>query len=167
MKFCKLIVLLAVLALPVAQPAFAVLPDEVLVDPALESRARELSKVLRCLVCRNQSIDDSNADLARDLRVLLRERLVAGDSDAQAVQYLVDRYGTYVLLKPPFSATTVLLWLGPALMLAAALLGFSALWRKGSRVATEPVELTENDRAVLAAVLAQEEPEISALKPEE
>ncbi len=100
-------------------PAWAVNPDEVMSDPALESRAREISKGLRCLVCQNQSIDDSDADLAKDLRVLVRERLGKGDSDADVVEFVVSRYGDFVLLKPPFKAETLVLWLGPL-----AILGF-------------------------------------------
>ncbi|HTN96076.1 MAG TPA: cytochrome c-type biogenesis protein [Nordella sp.] len=102
-------------------PLHAVQPDEILSDPALEARARSLSEGLRCLVCQNQSIDDSNAPLARDLRILLRERLQAGDSDGQAVDFIVARYGDYVLLRPRFTAETWILWMGPfALLLAAA-----------------------------------------------
>lgn len=99
--------------LAVAVPASAVTPGEVLDDPALEKRARSLSAELRCLVCQNQSIDDSNAELARDLRVLVRERLVAGDSDEAVIDYVVSRYGEFVLLKPRLSAHTVLLWGAP------------------------------------------------------
>jgi cytochrome c-type biogenesis protein CcmH len=91
-------------------PAWAVQPDEILSDPVLEERARDLSKGLRCLVCRNESIDESNASLARDLRILLRERLVAGDSDQEAVDFIVERYGEYVLLNPPASGSTWLVW---------------------------------------------------------
>ena len=106
------------LALIVAAPAFAVQPDEMLADPALEARARAISKEVRCLVCRNESIDDSNASLARDLRLLVRERLTAGDSDAEVLDYLVERYGEFVLLKPKFSAANAALWLaGPAAFL--------------------------------------------------
>src|SRR3954452_12134236 len=94
------------LVVMVAMPSLAVLPDERLADPALEARARMLSQELRCLVCQNQSIDDSNADLAHDLRVLVRERLTAGDSDAQVLAYLTSRYGDYVLLRPPVKPTT-------------------------------------------------------------
>ncbi len=110
-----LIALLAVVAL--AGPARAVLPSEQLADPKLESRARAIGAQLRCLVCQNQSIDDSDAVLAGDLRVILRERLLAGDTDKQAVNYIVKRYGHYVLLNPPFESQTLLLWLGPALVL--------------------------------------------------
>jgi len=94
-------------------PVLAVNPDEILADPVLEGRAREISKGLRCLVCQNQSIDDSDAGLAKDLRVLVRERLTAGDNDDQVVEFVVARYGDFVLLKPPFMASTLALWLGP------------------------------------------------------
>jgi cytochrome c-type biogenesis protein CcmH len=98
-------------------PAGAVQPDEILANPALESRARALSRELRCMVCQNQSIDDSDAPLARDLRLLVRERLVAGDSDAQVMDFLTTRYGEFVLLKPRFGVRTALLWIAPALVL--------------------------------------------------
>ncbi len=111
-------------------PAFAVQPDEMLPDPALEARAREIGRDLRCLVCQNQSIDDSDAPLAHDLRVLLRQRLTAGDSDAEARQFLVDRYGDYVLLKPPFKTTTLVLWLGPPLLLLLGALAAFAVYRQ-------------------------------------
>jgi cytochrome c-type biogenesis protein CcmH len=101
-------------------PAIAVQPDEILSDPGLESRARALSEGLRCLVCQNQSIDDSNAPLARDLRLLIRERLKAGDSDAQAVGFIVARYGDFVLLRPRFMPETWLLWIGPFALLLGA-----------------------------------------------
>ena len=104
-----------------AVPLQAVQPDEVLADPALEARARGLSVHLRCLVCQNQSIDDSDAPLARDLRLLIRERLTAGDSDNQVIDYLVSRYGEFVLLKPRFAAHTLVLWLGPFVILLAGL----------------------------------------------
>ena len=97
-------------------PAWAVNPDEVLSDPVMENRAREISRGLRCLVCQNQSIDDSDADLAKDLRIIVRNRLKAGDSDGAVVDYVVARYGDFVLLKPPFKGTTLVLWLGPAVI---------------------------------------------------
>ena len=109
-----------------AGPAHAVLPQEQLADPKLEARARHVGSVLRCLVCQNQSIDDSDAVLAGDLRVILRERLVAGDSDKQAIDFIVQRYGNFVLLNPPFETQTLLLWLGPALVLLA---GGVWVWR--------------------------------------
>ncbi|MEQ9121032.1 MAG: cytochrome c-type biogenesis protein CcmH, partial [Alphaproteobacteria bacterium] len=108
----------ALLALVLGGPAGAVLPDEILADPKLEARARELSLELRCLVCQNQSIHDSNAELARDLRLLVRERLVAGDTNEEALEYIRARYGDFVLLKPPVKSTTYLLWFGPAAFLA-------------------------------------------------
>lgn len=104
----------------VLSPAGAVQPDEILDDPVLEARARDISQNLRCLVCQNQSIDDSNADLARDLRVIVRQRLVAGDSDDEVIQYLVDRYGDYVLLRPPVMGSTYFLWFGPFAILLVA-----------------------------------------------
>ena len=110
---------LLVLTLLAPGGAWAVQPDEVLSDPALEARARVLSKELRCMVCQNQSIDDSAAPLARDLRVLVRERLTGGDSDQQVLDFLVARYGEFVLLKPPFAWHTALLWLGPPGLLIA------------------------------------------------
>ncbi|SDQ89427.1 cytochrome c-type biogenesis protein [Pseudovibrio sp. Tun.PSC04-5.I4] len=106
--------------------AFAVNPDEVLKDPVLEGRAREISKVVRCVVCQNQSIDDSNAKLAKDLRLLVRERLVEGDSDSEVLDYLVARYGEFVLLKPRFAFHTLFLWAGGPLVLV---LGGFFLWR--------------------------------------
>ena len=134
MRGVVLAVMLAV-ALPVAGPALAVQPDEMLADPALEQRARVLSKGLRCLVCRNENIDDSDAQLARDLRILLRERLVAGDSDEEAVAFLVDRYGEYVLLNPPATGANILLWIaGPAMLLAGAGIAFATFRRRGTAV---------------------------------
>ncbi len=122
--------LIAVLAGILASSAFAVQPDEMLKDPALEARAREVSRDLRCLVCQNQSIDDSDAPLAHDLRVLLRQRLAAGDSDEQARKFLVDRYGDYVLLKPPLKKTTLVLWFGPAILLLAGIGAAFAVYRQ-------------------------------------
>lgn len=113
MKMRRLIFALCV----IAAPAFAVLPDEILDDPVLEARARELSKELRCLICRNENIDSSNAGIARDLRLLVRERLVAGDTNDEAMAFIVDRYGEYVLLRPAFSAQNAILYLAGPLML--------------------------------------------------
>jgi cytochrome c-type biogenesis protein CcmH len=134
-------------------PALAVQPDEMLADPALEARARQISRDLRCLVCQNQSIDDSDADLARDLRILLRQRLSAGDSDAEAKQFLVDRYGDYVLLRPPFKATTLLLWFGPLLLLLFGTLAAFGVYRRRS-VVVSPF-LSEQERARLAKLLKE------------
>jgi cytochrome c-type biogenesis protein CcmH len=113
-----------------AVPARAVQPDEIMSDPGQESRARDLSRELRCMVCQNQSIDDSEAPLARDLRLLVRERIAAGDSDAQVMDFLVARYGEFVLLKPRLTSHTLLLWLLPPLALAG---GGLALWMHGRR----------------------------------
>jgi cytochrome c-type biogenesis protein CcmH len=147
--------LLAFLSLVV--PAKAVNPDEMLKDPVLESRARRLSQDLRCVVCQNQSIDDSNAPLAADLRVLLRERLSRGDSDAQAVKFLVSRYGNFVLLRPPFQINTVLLWLGPALALLAAVLGFAWYFRSMDRASIpEAKQFTKEDQKRLDELLKEE-----------
>jgi cytochrome c-type biogenesis protein CcmH len=144
-----------ILALSLVLPSAtrAVEPGEILKDPALEARARTISKELRCVVCQNQSIDDSNATLARDLRVLVRERLTAGDSDDQAVAYIVDRYGDFVLLNPPFKASTWLLWLGPLLVLMAGI-GGTALWfRRRQGMANTPRPLDEDEERRLAALL--------------
>ncbi|MCG7392580.1 cytochrome c-type biogenesis protein CcmH [Microvirga sp. ACRRW] len=122
-------------ALVFSASAFAVQPDEVLKDTALEKRAREISSGLRCLVCQNQSIDDSDAQLAKDLRVLVRERLVAGDTDKQVESFLVQRYGEFVLLKPTFGAHTLLLWLTPALVLLLGGIGVYAAMRHRPRPA--------------------------------
>jgi cytochrome c-type biogenesis protein CcmH len=116
-----------------ATPVMAVEVNEMLADPVLEARARELGKELRCLVCQNQSIDDSNAGLAKDLRVLVRQRLTAGDSDEQALRYIVDRYGDYVLLRPPVKPATYALWLAPVIFLALGAFAFARLFRGQGR----------------------------------
>ena len=128
--------------------ARAVEPGERLADPALEARARALSGQLRCLVCQNESIDDSAADLAHDLRVLLRERISKGDTDAQAIQYIVDRYGAFVLLKPPVEPATYALWFGPvALLLVGGLGTFFYLRRRGpAEAAAAPLSADERQR---------------------
>jgi cytochrome c-type biogenesis protein CcmH len=131
----RLLVLILVFAamLLVATPGFAVLPDEVMSNPALEARARTLSKELRCMVCQNQSIDDSDAPLARDLRLLVRERLQAGDSDRQVIDFLVARYGEFVLLKPRLSWRTSLLWLGPPVLLGGGAVALFLIARRRNR----------------------------------
>ncbi len=141
-----------------AMPAHAVEPDEVLGDPALEARARDLSKILRCVVCQNQSIDDSHADLAKDLRVLLRERLKAGDTDDEAIDYIVARYGNFVLLKPPMQLSTLLLWFGPLLIfLLAGFLYWTLIHRKsGTNVdETAPSPLSAEERRELQDILGK------------
>ncbi|MEY8831154.1 cytochrome c-type biogenesis protein CcmH [Sedimentitalea sp. XS_ASV28] len=145
---------LVVVLLFCASAVFAVRPDEVLDDPVLEARARELSKELRCLVCRNESIDESNADLARDLRILLRERLVAGDSDEAAIAFIVDRYGEYVLLRPTTGGSNWLLWAaGPVMLLLAGGIGLRYLRKRAD--ATNPQEdtLTEEEQERLRRIL--------------
>ena len=137
------------LFLLLATPAFAVRPDEMLADPGLEARARALSQGLRCLVCRNENIDDSDADLAHDLRVLLRERLTAGDSDAAAMAFIVDRYGEFVLLKPTLAGANLLLWLaGPLMLVGGGALALTMLRRRAA--APEPGPLSPEDQARLA-----------------
>lgn len=135
-----------------AWPAVAVNPDEVLKDPRLEARAREISAHLRCLVCQNQSIDDSNAELARDLRVLVRQKLSEGASDQQVYDYLVSRYGEFVLLKPRLSEHTLLLWGAPAVLLIIGLttLGFFAASRNSRR---KGAPLTDEEKARLDTIL--------------
>lgn len=143
--------LLAILlTLLMVAPSFAVRPDEVLADPVLEARAREISAGLRCLVCQNQSIDDSDADLARDLRVLVRERLVAGDSNAEVEQFLVDRYGEYVLLNPRLNSHTILLWVAAPALLAGGLVILLLARRRGATPDTAP--LSDEERAALDAL---------------
>jgi cytochrome c-type biogenesis protein CcmH len=136
----------------------AVTPDEQLADPAQEARARELGRELRCLVCQNQSIDDSDADLARDLRRIVRERIAAGDDDQAILAYLTDRYGAFVLLRPPVTAATWLLWFGPlALLLAAGATAF--LWRR--RAAREPEPgLSVEEEHRLDRMLAEAGPDV-------
>ncbi|MGB0750212.1 MAG: cytochrome c-type biogenesis protein [Magnetospiraceae bacterium] len=151
--------LFAIVLMP--HPALAVEPDEVLTDPLMELRAREISKQLRCVVCQNQSIDDSDAELAKDMRILVRERLMQGDADDEVIHYLVNAYGDFVLLKPPLKAVTYALWFGPILF---AVLGISAVVvfiRKNQRGVQEetrkPKPLTPEEEAKLAKILASEE----------
>jgi cytochrome c-type biogenesis protein CcmH len=161
MRWLKLIVVVLMLAAPVQ--AFAVQPDEVLADAALEARARVLSKELRCMVCQNQSIDDSDAPLARDLRILVRERLQAGDSDQRVIDFLVARYGEFVLLKPRFSLHTALLWLGPAAILLIGAVGlfmvarrYQTRARSGLAIPTE-AKLTPVEEARLSEILHRDD----------
>ncbi len=135
-------------------PALAILAGEALDDPVLEARARDISKGLRCLVCQNQSIDDSNAPLAKDLRRLVRERLVAGDGDQEVKDYIVARYGDFVLLKPPFKPITYALWLGPGLMLLLAGAGVVVFLRRQSRKPpTAEAPLDDEERRRLDSLL--------------
>ena len=148
----------ALLLMVLALPVFAVQPDEILADPVMEARARDISADLRCLVCQNQSIDDSDAPLARDLRILVRERLLAGDTNQEAVAYIVDRYGDYVLLKPPFNAETLLLWAAPlgALAIGAVIVVVFMRRRSGEPVVVAQA-LTEDEKARLKDLMRGEE----------
>lgn len=137
------------LLLCLVTPVLSVSPDEMLSDPVLEQRARDISAGLRCLVCQNQSIDDSDADLARDLRVLVRERLVAGDSNAQVEQYLVDRYGEYVLLNPRLNNHTVILWIAAPVLLILGLVGLFWAIRRAPTKASQG-GLSDDEKRVLA-----------------
>jgi cytochrome c-type biogenesis protein CcmH len=149
----SLLVISIVLA---AVPAHAVRPDEMLADPALEARARDIGQELRCLVCRNQSIDDSDADLAHDLRVLVRERLKAGDTNDRVIAYIRSRYGDFVLLRPPFEIATVLLWLGPALILLLGAFGVARFYRARARdPGANTAALSPEEQHRLQAVLGE------------
>jgi cytochrome c-type biogenesis protein CcmH/NrfF len=147
-------VLLALLPVLFAAPAYAVKPDEMLADPVLEARAREISEGLRCMVCQNQSIDESDADLARDLRILVRERLKAGDSDRQVVDYIVSRYGEFVLLKPRLETRTLLLWGAPLLLLLAGAAFMIHAAHARREVGAQP--LTDAEKAELDALLRRD-----------
>lgn len=149
------LVLPLVLGLAAVAPSFAVQPGEILPDAAMEQRARAISSELRCLVCQNQSIDDSDAPLAKDLRVLVRERLVAGDSDRAVRDFVVARYGDFVLLRPPFNVRTMLLWAAPFLILLAAL---GLMWRRGRAMAApaSAAPLSEEERRRVERLLGED-----------
>jgi cytochrome c-type biogenesis protein CcmH len=157
-RFLLWILLLAGLLAPELRAATS--PDEMLADPVLEQRARALSKQLRCLVCQNQSIDDSNADLADDLRRLVRERLLAGDSDRQVIDFLTARYGDFVLLKPPVEPATWALWFGPAALLLCGGAGIALHLRRRRRAEPEPLSAAEQARleSLLGASEAADRP---------
>jgi cytochrome c-type biogenesis protein CcmH len=154
MSRAAVIVALLLALFPAA--ALAVEPDEMLSDPAMEQRARDISQHLRCLVCQNQSIDDSQAQLARDLRVLVRERLEAGDTNQQVIDYIVARYGDFVLLKPPVNRETYALWFGPAVLAAIGLGGIAIYFARRKRLAPEP--LSEAERKRVAELLRDSKP---------
>jgi cytochrome c-type biogenesis protein CcmH len=157
MKKVLLVLAFAVAVMAGSSAACAVQPDEIMADPVKEARARALSQELRCMVCQNQSIDDSEAPLARDLRLLVRERLAAGDSDSQVIDFLVARYGEFVLLKPRLERQTLLLWLLPPLVLAG---GGIALWlhsrRRTGLAASDTASLSPDEEARLAALISDE-----------
>jgi len=144
---------IAFFLLTIAFPAFAVEPSEMLPDPALEARARTISRELRCVVCQNQSVDDSNAEVAHDIRRAVRERLVAGDSDRQVLDYMVARYGDYVLLDPPFKPGTLILWLGTPAVLLLGVAGLFIAARRRPAIVTPP-PLSEEEKAKLDALLS-------------
>jgi cytochrome c-type biogenesis protein CcmH len=150
----RLLFFIALLPVLLAAPAHAVKPDEMLADPALEARARAISEGLRCMVCQNQSIDESDADLARDLRILVRDRLKAGDSDRQVVDYIVSRYGEFVLLKPRFDLRNALLWATPALLLVIGGIVLVCSVRSRRKIDTQP--LTETEETKLKSLLRRD-----------
>ncbi len=145
--------LLALLAVLVCSPLWAVQPDEILSDPVLEARARALSAQVRCPVCQGESLDDSNATIARDLRLVLRERLVAGDSDSQVIDYLVARYGEFILFRPRASGANLLLWIAGPLMLGGALTGAGLYIRRRQRAPDRAQPLTDAEEARLRDLL--------------
>lgn len=151
LRFLRIIVFVA-LATP--YHAFAVQPDEILKDPALEARARDLSRELRCMVCQNQSIDDSEAPLARDLRLLVRERLTKGDTNQQVLDFLVARYGEFVLLKPRFEWQTLLLWGLPPAALIAGAIGLLMRLRRGEKASAEAKALSPEEQRQLSTLVA-------------
>ena len=152
----RLALIAALLLIAFAGAARAVEPSERLADPKLEARARAISEELRCLVCQNESIDESGADLAHDLRVLLRQRIAAGDTDQQAIDYIVARYGQFVLLKPPVEPATYALWFGPPAVLALAALAIFINWRRRrARPEAPPPPLDAGERQRLAKLLEE------------
>lgn len=155
MRICKRLslLLLGLSLLFSGSAALAVNPDEVLGDPQLEKRAREISAELRCMVCQNESIDDSNAELARDLRVLVRERLTSGDSDKQVMDFVVDRYGEFVLLKPRLNAQTALLWGFPVLILLIGGIALTIAFRRRNTTTEVQKPLSAREKAELSRLL--------------
>ena len=148
------ILALLLVVIGLASPAFAVQPNEILDDPALERRARSISAELRCMVCQNQSIDDSDAELARDLRVLVRERLVSGDTDDQVYDYVVSRYGEFVLLRPRLSIQTLALWAAPILVMGAGIAAIATFLRNRDPLQAGPT-LTEGEEKAIADLLKE------------
>jgi cytochrome c-type biogenesis protein CcmH len=155
----RLVLIALLFALLAPSAAFAVTPDEMLKDPVLEARARHLSQELRCLVCQNQSIDDSEAPLAHDLRVLVRKRLEAGDSDKQVLDFLVARYGDFVLLKPPVQLDTLLLWGLPPAALLAGMVGLLMMARRRKTLNLQPAALTPEEQNRVATLVEPAAPD--------
>lgn len=156
MKRLAILLMLLASAAYWSAPAFSVEPDEILKDPVLEVRARAISREIRCLVCQNQSIDDSDADLARDLRLLVRERLLGGDSDDEVRQYLVARYGDFILLRPPVRAATYALWFGPAILLVLAIIVIAVFFRRQKWRVGAVADLTPEERRRVEDLLARQ-----------
>jgi cytochrome c-type biogenesis protein CcmH len=152
------IAIILLLAWATLGSAQAVTPEEMLKDPGQEARARALSTGLRCMVCQNQSIDDSDADLAHDIRVLLRERIVAGDSDEAVMKFLVARYGDFILLKPPVNLETILLWAVPFATLLLGGVGIFIASRRNRVSAAPPITLSEDEQRQLQRLLAEDQP---------
>lgn len=160
----RTMILAALLIFTVASlPVLAVEPSEVLDDPVLEERARDISAGLRCLVCQNQSIDDSNAQLAKDLRILVRDRLVAGDSNDEVIDYVVSRYGDFVLLKPPMKMSTYALWYGPVLIVILGIIAYVAVFRRRTSATATPCAPST---PVTTQLSAEEEERLAALLDE-
>jgi cytochrome c-type biogenesis protein CcmH len=160
MRFMLFAQMVLVFIIALAPPANAVNPSEILADKVLEARARDISKELRCVVCQNQSIDDSDASLARDLRVLVRDRLTAGDSDQQVIDYVVSRYGDFVLLRPPVKGVTYVLWFSPILLALIGLTGLILYYRRQKApvvvAATVQTPLSEDEIKRLDALLKRD-----------
>jgi cytochrome c-type biogenesis protein CcmH len=151
--------LLALAVLLTTSPVWAVEPDEIMEDPAMEARAREVSKDLRCVVCQNQSIDDSTSGIAKKMRILVRDRIAKGDSNQEVKDYLVSRYGDFVLLKPPVKAKTMVLWFGPAIMFVIGLFGMIYYYRRRSNETPQTAgaaPLDADEQARLDALLKEE-----------
>ena len=161
----KAILFVMALAVFSPTPSLAVEPDEILSDPALEARARVLGKDLRCVVCQNQSIDESNADLARDMRILVRDRITNGDTNEEVLAYMVDRYGDFVLLDPPFKTSTLVLWIGPGVIAVFGLFAVGSFYRRNKNntdqtaVAANPqtAPLSDDERKRLDALLKDDD----------
>jgi cytochrome c-type biogenesis protein CcmH len=150
----RLLLALALCLAPLAAPG--VQPDEMLPDPAQEARARAITRELRCVVCQSESIDESNAEIARDLRLLVRERIVAGDSDAEVLAYVVDRYGEFVLFRPPFTPRNAVLWLsGPAILLLGGAIAFGFIRRRARAARPAPAPLSAEEERRLAALMKE------------
>jgi len=154
----RIVAFILLLAWATIGPAHAVTPDEMLKDPGQEARARALSTGLRCMVCQNQSIDDSDADLAHDIRVLLRERIAAGDSDEAVIKFLVARYGDFILLKPPVNIETILLWAVPFATLLLGGVGIFIASRRRPASAVPPTPLSEDEQHRLQRLLGEDQP---------